>query len=354
MKSVLVIGGTGAQGVPVVKGASPIYSDSQILTVRSEALASGGNYNIRVLTRSSLSKEAKELANLPEVTIFEGNTYDEPTLRQAFEGIDCVFANTNGFAIGEKAEIYWGIRLYELAREFRVKHFIYAGLEYASKLGNFDSKYRCGHLDGKGKVVDYISAQSTSPMAWSILTSCMYMEALSEFLRPFPDPGDPTTLVFTAPLGTGKCPLIYLEDYGAYARWIVDNPTLSNGLDLHVATQDISWKDLAAAFTEVTGLSSVYKDVSLDEYFKSGILPNPDAKVGHSADPNDPTLLTYRENFSGFWNTWKDELTQRDYRLLDNILPTRVKSVKQWMELTNYSGNPAPLLKDNRDRAGKC
>lgn len=105
MKSVLVIGGTGAQGVPVVKGAS-IYSDSQILTVRSKTLASGSNYNIRILTRSSLSKEAKELANLPEVTIFEGNTYDEPTLRQAFQGIHCVFANTNGFAIGEKAEIY--------------------------------------------------------------------------------------------------------------------------------------------------------------------------------------------------------------------------------------------------------
>lgn len=118
------------------------------------------------------------------------------------------------------------------------------------------------------------------------------MEALSEFLRPFPDPGDPTTLVFAAPLGTGKCPLIYLEDYGANARWILDNPTLSNGLDLHVATQDISWMDLVAAFTEITGQSSVYKDASLDEYFKSGILHNPDAKVGHSADPNDPTLLT--------------------------------------------------------------
>lgn len=325
---------------------------AQTLT-SSKALAKDSKYRVRVLTRDASSDVAKELCTLPDVTIFEGNAYDEPTLRQALEGIDSVFANTNGFAIGEKAEIYWGIRLYELAREFRVNHFVYAGLEYASKLGNFESKYRCGHLDGKGKVVEYISAQPTAPMAWSVLTSCMYMEALSEFLRPFPDPQDPSTLVFAAPLGAGKCPLIYLEDYGAYARWILDTPAESNGLELHVATEDIGWKDLAAAFTEVTGQKSVYKDVSLDEYFDSGILPNPDAKVGHSTDPNDSTLLTYRENFSGFWNTWKDELTRRNYTLLDKVLPTRVKSVRQWMEMTGYSGKPAPVLKDYRDRAGK-
>src|SRR6201999_1706536 len=118
--------------------------------------------------------------------IFEGETYDEPTLRKAFDGVEYVFANTNGFAIGEKAEIYWGIRLYELAREFGLKHFVYAGLEYASKLGNFHPKYRTGHLDGKGKVVDYLKSQPTAPMAWSCLTSCLYAETLWELLAPRP------------------------------------------------------------------------------------------------------------------------------------------------------------------------
>ncbi|KFZ20417.1 hypothetical protein V501_00157 [Pseudogymnoascus sp. VKM F-4519 (FW-2642)] len=284
--SVLVIGGTGAQGRPVVK-----------------ALASGSKYSVRVLTRDTTSSSATELASMPGVTIFEGDAYYEPSLRKAFIGIDCAFVNTNGFAIGEKAEIYWGIRLYELAREFGVKHFIYAGLEYASKLGNFDSKYRTGHLDGKGKVVDYISAQPTKRMAWSVLTSCMYMEGLCEFLAPHPDPNDPSTLVFAVPLGTSKCPLIYLKDYGEYARWMFDTPGQSSGLELHVATEDIAWKDLAAAFTAVTGLKSVYKDVTLDEYFNFGLFPNPEAKIGHSVSHDDPTLFTVRENYSGFWNT---------------------------------------------------
>jgi uncharacterized protein YbjT (DUF2867 family) len=329
-KTVLVIGGTGAQGVPVVK-----------------ALATDSEYKIRVMTRSASSKEAMDLESLPGVSIFEGNAYDEASLREAFKDVNLVFANTNGFAIGEKAEIYWGIRLYELAREYKVEHFVYAGLEYASKLGNFDSKYRCGHLDGKGKVVGYLFAQSTAPMKWSVLTSCLYLDNLSEFLRPYPDPNDPDTMVFKAPLGQGKCPLIYLEDYGRYARWIFDNPTLNAGRELHVGTEDITWSDLAAVFSEVTGKKAVYEDITLDEYFKLGLL-DPNAIVGHSTDPNDSTLQTYRQNFSGFWNTWKDNLTKRDYEILDQILPTRVKSVKEWMEKTGYSGKPASVLKDYR------
>ncbi|KPI36851.1 NmrA-like family domain-containing protein 1 [Cyphellophora attinorum] len=315
---VLIIGGTGAQGRPVV-----------------EALTADGKYAAKVLSRDTSSDDAKKIADL----------------RKAFEGVDYHFANTNGFAIGEKAEIYWGTRLYELARAFGVKHFVYAGLEYASKLGNFDPKYRTGHLDGKGKVVDYISAQPTKPMAWSVLTSCLYMEGLSEVLRPLPDPKDPATMVFAVPLGDSRCPLIYLRDYGRYARWLFDNPDRSNGLELHVATEDIAWKDVAAAYTAVTGKPAVYKDVTLDEYFKLGIFPEPDRKIGQAAAGEDSTLFTFRENFSGFWNTWKAELTKRDYNLLDEILPSRVKSVKEWMELTGYDGKPRSVLKDYRDGA---
>ncbi|KAL7958002.1 hypothetical protein V8C34DRAFT_165625 [Trichoderma compactum] len=333
-ETVLVIGGTGAQGVPVVK-----------------ALASDGKYAVRVLTRTASSQEAKELAAIPGVTIFEGDGYYEPTLLKAFEGVSYLFANTNGFAIGEKAEIYWGTRLYELSRQFGLKHFVYAGLEYASRLGNFKAKYRTGHLDGKGKVVDYIAAQPTKPMAWSVLTSCLYIEGLSELLRPFPNPSDPETMVFALPIGNAKMPLIYLEDYGSYARWLFDHPERSNGLELHVGTEDVAWKDVAAAFTKVTGKKAIYKDVTLDEYFSLGIFPEPDAIVGRAAGGgNDSTLFTFRQNFSGFWNTWKDELTKRDYALLDDILPTRVRSVKEWMVKVGYTGEPSSVLKDYRDQ----
>src|SRR6266498_4638089 len=119
------------------------------------ALTSDSKYAVRVLTRRADSPPALELSSLPGVTIFEGDVYNEATLRKAFSGVDLAFVNTNGFAIGEKAEIYWGIRIYEIARESGVKHFLWSSLEYASKLGNYNPKYRTGHLDGKAKVADF-------------------------------------------------------------------------------------------------------------------------------------------------------------------------------------------------------
>jgi len=353
MPTVLAIGGTGAQGAPVVKGPltlTPILLIRRVIDVQL-ALTEGSKYHVRILTRTSKSAAAKELAALPGVEIMEGDSYDEKTLHEAFSGVDAAFVNTNGFAIGEKAEIYWGIRMYEIAREHGVKHFLYASLEYGYKLGNYDPNYRAGHLDGKAKVAEFLSAQPTQPMAWSIMTSCMYMEMLGELLAPFPSRDDPDTLVFAAPLGNGHPPLIYLPDLGRYARWLFDHPERSNGMNLRIATEDVGWDYLAKTFTEITGKKAVYLDITLDQLFASGAFPNPDAKVGHSVAYDDGTLQTYRENFSGFWNTWKANIVKKDYALLDEILPTRVKTVGEWMKLTGYKGERSSVLKDYRDAA---
>ena len=183
-------------------------------------------------------------------------------------------------------------------------------------------------------------------MKWSISTSCLYIEGLNKLMQPFPHPSEPDILVFAVPLGAGKCPLIYLQDYALYVRWMFDTPSRSNGLYLSVATEDISWADLASAFTSVTGKKAIYIDVSLDQYFSFPIFPNPEAKVtNEGGNLDDPTLLTIRENFSGFGNSWKDNLSKRDYGLLDEILPTRVKSVKEWMALTGCDRTSGQALK---------
>lgn len=45
------------------------------------------------------------------MTLFHGNPYDEADLQKAYKTVQLAFANTNGFAIGEKAEVYLGIRM---------------------------------------------------------------------------------------------------------------------------------------------------------------------------------------------------------------------------------------------------
>lgn len=226
---------------------------------------------------------------------------------------------------------------------------IWGSLESGYKISGYQSRFRAGHFDGKAKVADWISAQRKDGervMKWSVLTSCMYIEMFSEMLRPFPEIADgEEIMVFQAPVGEGRPPMIYLEDLGRYARWMIEHPERSNGMNLGIATEQVGWKSVAKAFTEVTGKKAVFRDVTLDEYFASGVFPTPDAQVGHSVG-HDDTFQTYRQDFSGFWNTFKESLWQRDYELLDEILPTRIKSVKEWMQMTGYTGQYGSVLKD--------
>jgi hypothetical protein len=313
---------------------------------------------VKVLTRSPTSPSVLALSALPNITIIPGDGYNEATLHSAFQNIDIAFVNLNGFAIGEKAELYWGIRIFEIAREKGVKHFIWASLDSSYKISGYQPRFRTGHFDGKAKVADWISAQGKEgPMKWSILTSCMYLETFSEMLAPSHEIIDgEEIMVFKAPVGSGTPPMIYLNDLGKYARWLVENSERSNGLNLRVATANVGWEEVARSFTEVTGNKAVFRDISLEEYFASGVFGNADRKVGHSVGHEDDTLQTYRENFSGFWNTWKEDVlkkSEKDYQLLDEILPERVRSVGEWMKLTGYTGQRSNVLKDYADAGRK-
>lgn len=179
----------------------------------------------------------------------------------------------------------------------------------------------------------------------------MYVEMLNELLAPWSekDEAGEELMVFKAPVGSGAPPMIFLADLGRYARWLIENPERSNGMHLKIATEHLSYPDLAKTYTEVTGRKAIFKDITLDEYFDSPLFPTPDEKVGHSAEKEDETLQTYRQNFSGFWNTWKENVIVRDMKLLDEILPSRVKSIGEWMSLSGYTGERSSVLKDYRD-----
>jgi NmrA-like family len=307
------------------------------------------------LTRSPTSPSVLELSALPNVEVIQGDGYNETSLQSAFKDVDIAFVNLNGFAIGEKAEIYWGIRIFEIASEHHVKHFIWSAIPSAYKASGYQARFRTGHIDGKAKVADWISAQQIGEggMNWSILTSSMYLETFSEMLAPAHETIDgEDVVVFKAPIGKGTPPFIYLKDLGKYARWMIENPKKSSGLNLRIATANVGWEEVARSFTEVTGKKAVFRDISLDEYFASGVLGPPDRKVGHSVGHDDDTLQTYRQNFSGFWNTWKEDVLKRnenDFELMDKILPERVRSVGEWMKLTGYNGQKSSVLKDYAD-----
>lgn len=351
---IFVVGGTGAQGIPIIK-----------------SLVSDKKYSVKILTRDPSSKRAQDLLALGNVSFVTGSFANEATLRQGFQDCDGAFVNIDGFNTGEKTEMYWAIRAYEIAIEAGVKFFVYGNLDYGLKKGGYDSKFRAGHYDGKGRIAEWILMQNQklgARMGAAIFTTGPYIEmtiASQTIMTPTVEEG---VVTWRVPLGKGHVVHVALEDCGFYVRWLFDHPERANGMDLEVAIAPIGYDELAAAFEKVTGHKARYIDTSLEEYWK-GYGKLAEGAAGYNADVKDPATMSFRDNFTGFWNLWKFDVVQRDYGLLDEIHPNRIKSAEEWFEREDrvgkedgrgglwervQEGNLKPILKLGEDgRKGK-
>jgi hypothetical protein len=313
---IFVVGGTGAQGLPVIN-----------------ALVGDGKYSVRALSRDPHSRRAKVLTGLGDVSIFEGTFADDGVLREGFRGCDGAYINLDGFNTGEKTEVYWAIRSYEIAIEEGIRFFVYGNLDYALKKSGYDSRFRAGHYDGKGRIGEWILAQNEANkdrMGAALLTTGPYMEMVISAMTPMTPSVEDGVVVWKVPLGNGSVPHVALDDCGYYARWLFDNAERANGMNLEVAVEHIKYRDLAAAFEKVTGHPARYIDTDLDTYWSGALGMAAALPAGYNADISDKSTMSFRDNFTGFWNIWKHGVVQRDYALLDEIHPNRIRSVEQW------------------------
>lgn len=205
-------------------------------------------------------------------------------------------------------------------------------------------------------------AQGTDgPMTWTIIRTGPYAETLSESLRPrLAEDGTPT---FALPLGEeGQMPFVSLADLGRYVDWALGHPDEARGLDLGVGIEHAGLRELAAAFTAATGRPAAYRDVPVDAWNDAmwAALPSgPETKVGYVSVRDDGALnLTYRENFTNWFNLYKASagnkgLITRDYELLDRILPDRHRSMEDWMKRTGYTGEAKSVLVSARAEGAK-
>jgi len=322
---VLIIGGTGGQGMPI-----------------AEELAQHG-FHVRVLTRNQDSDNSKKLATLPNVSLYTGATDDEDALRKAFAGVDYAFVNLNSWALGIKNEIFWGIRIFEIAVQSGVKHYIWSSLDNYFLETRYDDSLRVGHYYGKGHVEQWMTALPQTPMRWSILATSPYIEQLWNLQ--FPKKSDSGEYEFRLPLGDGAIPYTCLDDLGYYVRWILAHPEKSAGLNLKLSVEHVSLKQLASTFTEVTGKPAKATNITIDEWFEgTGLATSGDHLIGSSkVSTDDPSLLTVHDNFSAWWRLYQQSagnkgILKRDYALLDEIHPQRTKSLKQWMKRVKYDG----------------
>ena len=322
-----------------------------------------------MLTRNVNSERAENIAKLPNVSLIQGSQDSQEDLHRALNGVWGAWVNTDGFTIGEKNELFYGIRAYEIARHERVQHYVYASTDYALKDANWNQKYHWGHNDAKARVADFILAQGQKGMTSSILVTGPYMDMLYDGMF-VPQKHTDGSFVWANPAGKhifsfpgksltrfprvvdGKIPLIALEDIGAYSLWMFDNIKDSAGLELKIATDEVSFAEIATTFTEVTGKPAAHQFVPLEVYLPLAE-PFPYAAANWAAGPKAPrdeSTMTWRENFGAWWLYWGEGLSEkRDWALLDKIHPQRIKSLKEWMEKNNYDGQPKSVLKGVED-----
>lgn len=141
------------------------------------------------------------------MTLLQGSQDNQKDLHAAFTGVYGAYVNLNGFSIGEKSELFCGVRAYEIARHQGVKHFVFANSDYAFRKAGWDEKYR-GHNDSKGRVGDLILSHGQSTMKTSLLTTGPYMDMLFDGMF-VPEEQPDGSFVWENPTGMFFICLIY-------------------------------------------------------------------------------------------------------------------------------------------------
>lgn len=83
---------------------------------------------MRACTRCS---PTRYISSIPKA--FLGSVKDLASVCSALQGVYGAFVNTDGFTIGEKEEVFAGLRIYEIAKQLGVKHYVWSNLDYVSK-----------------------------------------------------------------------------------------------------------------------------------------------------------------------------------------------------------------------------
>jgi NmrA-like family len=140
-------------------------------------------YTVRILTRNPDHPQVKAEFNHPNIELVQGSFTDLAKVERALEGVWGAYVNTDGFTVGEQAETYYGLRIFELAAPVpTLKHYVWSNLDYGLKKGGYRAEYHCGHYDGQGRIGDWLTTKPFSTQVdefkWTVFTNGLYAEML--------------------------------------------------------------------------------------------------------------------------------------------------------------------------------
>lgn len=334
-KTILIIGGTGAQGSEIARA----LLDSQ------------EPYTIRILTRNPNSPYVQSLfPSNPAVEYATGSFMDFKAVRSALQGCYGVYVNTDSYTVNEQDELWAGIRIWETANTVPgLRHFVYASIDYYLELTGWDEQFGAHHTNGKGRVAAYLRGQKSvgdgDGLAWTVINTAVYNEDLiAGLMNPrFSEDGE---AIFALPLGdpSGAIPFGTLKDHGIFARKVFEDRVKWSGKTFNIASHFATGPEIAETFAKVNGKRASYKHVSIDEWASANVAEKADKPVAST----DPEGITFKENMAMWWPGFQEsillKLGTRDMHLLKEVHP-EMESLEEWMRRVEYDGKERNIFK---------
>jgi uncharacterized protein YbjT (DUF2867 family) len=322
MKTIVIVGATGAMGRSVVKA---------LLAANDHSI------HIKCITRDTKSKRAMELGSLhANISLVAGDVNNAGSLRDAFRGAYGVFCNTDYWSAGSKQkEIEQSMNVLEACLSENIEHFVYSSLENVSLITN--GRISLPYFDSKAEASEVIL--SRCPAA-TILVSAPYFENFQGYALPFKrlDNFGDETYVFSDPMADKPYTMAALDDIGWFANYCFANPERTIGNQLLIASDSPTMQEVVEAFTRVTGLKSSYEPMTLQEFRET-----------HKGTVNDIRNSPDGEFVGNMFQFIQEYGIQRDYSLLREINP-QLLSFEAWLRQTAWRGDEVAVQNYFSDR----
>lgn len=251
-KLTLVVGGTGTQGGAVAR-----------------ELVSRGK-KVRILTRNPASEPAVKMAALG-AEVVQGDMAWPESLRPALENVTAVFSAQYADPADPSVEMNNARNLVNAAREAGVTQVIHtsaAGTNVFPKWERFaDISW---YLDHKYAVEELF--RNGGFRYWTVLHPCWFMENFTLPLSGLMAPQLKAGKLYGTVAPDALIKMNSGEDTARLAALAFENPEKFNGRELNVASDELSWAEVAATLSEVTGKKVTYQQVSRQEAVELGML----------------------------------------------------------------------------------
>lgn len=235
MKTILVVGATGAQGGSVARH-----------------LLRRGEFRVRALTRHPESDAAQKLAALG-AELAHGDLEDRASIRAALKGCYGAFGVTNYWEHFDR-ELEHGRNLINAVAGSEVEHFVFSSLPGIEK--STDGELKAPHFDLKHELELY--ARSLEIPTTFVHVAFYYENFLGFFP---PRRGEDGAYHFGFPQGETPLAAVGIEDSGAIVASVFEHPEVYIGETVGIVGDDLPPSSYADVLTSVTGKQVRYSHV---------------------------------------------------------------------------------------------